>query len=304
MAYGHTSKGAHQLWADTLEDESFLYENMLPYYEKTMDFTPPNAETRFANSTPDFSTSNVVTTGQLGVTYASYSQPWSTWVARGFDALGIARISAYITGNLLGQTWQLTTITQSEGARSSSETAYLRPVLDRENLFVFNGTLAERVVFDGTTATGVLVSGPANNTYTIAANREVILSGGVMQSPQLLQVSGVGPRALLEQFDIPVVADRPGVGRNMWDHITVPISYKVNVLTGSAMEDPVYRASAVEQWNQNRTGPLSSAGGDYHAMEKLPEELRAEWSQTTRDGKCATNAPRSARMRGLGCSCM
>jgi choline dehydrogenase len=65
--------------------------------------------------------------------------------------------------------------------------------------------------------------------YTLAANREVILSAGAFQSPQLLMVSGVGPASTLESFSIPVIEDRPGVGQNMWDHVESGPVYPVDV---------------------------------------------------------------------------
>lgn len=286
MAYGHSSIGAHKLWADTLKDQSYTYSNMLPHYHKTMNFEAPNLQTRFSNATPDYNVSDTVQSGQLSVTYASYAQPWSTWVAKGLASVGIAKVSAYINGNLLGQTWQLNTITKSNCHRSDSSTAYLRPVTGRKNLRVFHKTFVERVVFKGTTATGVQVSNTSEQIFTIKANKEVILSAGVFQSPQLLQVSGVGPKDELQKLGITVVADRPGVGRGMIDHITVPMSYQVNVNTISAFGNSSYTANAVSQWNDQGVGPLCSAGGDYHGMEKIPASLRQGFSNSTLNGTC------------------
>lgn len=281
MAYSQTSKGAHQRWADVVGDQSYTYDEMLQYYRKTMNFTPPNEKARGANATAQYNPADTVTGGRLGVTYASYAQPWSTWVAKGLTAIGIPKVNAFINGNLIGQSWQLNTITQSDGFRSDSETAYLRPFLSRPNLAIFNGTFAQRILFNrGAVATGVQVTA-AGSTCSITANKEVIVSAGVFQSPQLLQVSGVGPAALLQKYNISVVANRPGVGQGMNDHITVPISYRVNVLTSSADENATYLAQAVNQFNTHATGPLASAGGDYLGMEKIPQALRANFSAET-----------------------
>ncbi|KAF3354218.1 Putative protein disulfide-isomerase [Verticillium dahliae VDG1] len=88
------------------------------------------------------------------------------------------------------------------------------------DMTVYTATLARRIVFDGAKrATGVVVSSAlALGQYTLRARREVLLSAGAFQSPQLLMVSGVGPRAQLSKLGIPVVADRPGVGQTMEDH--------------------------------------------------------------------------------------
>lgn len=278
MAYSQTSKGAHQHWANAVDDQSYTYDNMLQYYRKTMNFSPPNTKARGANATVQYNAADTVTGGRLDVTFASYAQAWSTWVAKGLTAIGIPQVNAFINGNLIGQSWGLNTITQSNGFRSDSETAYLRPFLSRPNLAIFNGTFAQRILFkDGAVASGVQI-GAAGSTCSITANKEVIVSAGVFQSPQLLQVSGVGPAALLQKYKIKVVANRPGVGQGMNDHIATPISYRVNVLTSSALQDGAYLAQAINQFNAQATGPLASAGGDYLGMEKVPQSLRAKFS--------------------------
>ncbi|KAI1206381.1 GMC oxidoreductase [Annulohypoxylon truncatum] len=276
MAYGHTSKGTHQLWADLVGDDSYTYDNMLQYYKKTMNFSPPNAETRLANATPTYNADDTATGGGIDVTFPSYAQSWSTWVAQGLAAIGLPQAQSFVDGNLLGHSWQMTGITQSTGIRSSAQAGYLRPVLSRPNLTILNGTFAERIIFNGDTASGVEVTSKGE-TYTLSPSKELILSAGVFQSPQLLMVSGVGPKALLEQFNIPLVKDLPGVGQNMQDHITVPISYQVDVVTSSTLEGSAL-ADAITEWNTHGIGPLSNNGGDYIGMEKAPAEFRANFS--------------------------
>ena len=262
-------------------DNSYSYENMLKYYQKTMHFTPPDKQSRGANATVQYNPADTTTAGRIDVTYASYAQAFSTWVAKGLSAVGFPKVDAFINGNLMGQSWQLNTITQSNGHRSDSETAYLHPFLGRKNLKVFDKTFAQRIIFNkNQVATGVQVSG-AGSTCTINAKKEVIISAGVFQSPQLLQVSGVGPKALLQKYNIPLIADRPGVGQNMNDHITVPLSYHVNVITSSERKKPAYEAAQVALWNTKGKGFLSSAGGDYLGLEKIPQALRTNFSAET-----------------------
>jgi len=102
-----------------------------------------------------------------------------------------------------------------KGRRLSAARAYLHPVMNRPNLEVRTRTFVERVVFAGTRAIGVQVKG-----QTIRA-REVILCGGAINSPQLLQLSGIGNAADLAELGIPTVADLPGVGENLQDHLEV-----------------------------------------------------------------------------------
>jgi choline dehydrogenase len=102
-----------------------------------------------------------------------------------------------------------------KGRRVSAARAYLHPVLSRRNLELRTRTFVERVIFDGVRAVGVQVGGE-----TIRAG-EVILCGGAINSPQLLQLSGIGDADRLSRLDIPVVHDLPGVGENLQDHLEV-----------------------------------------------------------------------------------
>ena len=109
-------------------------------------------------------------------------------------------------------------MTIHKGLRWSAARAFLRPVLKRPNLTVETGALTTRVLFDGSRATGVEYR-QGGRTRTVLAEREVILAGGAINSPQLLMLSGVGPADHLRAFEIPVVADLPGVGQNLQDHL-------------------------------------------------------------------------------------
>src|SRR5487761_196251 len=106
--------------------------------------------------------------------------------------------------------------------RCSAAVAYLRPVLKRANLSVEIRALAHRVLFDGKRASG-LEFAQDGKVRRVRARREVILSGGSINSPQLLQLSGVGPGELLRAHGIPVVHDLPGVGENLQDHINTRV---------------------------------------------------------------------------------
>jgi choline dehydrogenase len=98
----------------------------------------------------------------------------------------------------------------------SSEASFLREALASTNLVVYTHTMAKRIPFDSNkTATGVIVE-VGGVQFQINATREVVLSAGAFQSPQMLMVSGIGQREILDRYDIPVIADRPGVGQNMW----------------------------------------------------------------------------------------
>jgi choline dehydrogenase-like flavoprotein len=112
-----------------------------------------------------------------------------------------------------------------KGERCSAAAAYLHPVMDRPNLRVLTGMRALRIVLDGARATGVELSRRARR-LTLTARREVILSAGAFGSPQLLQLSGIGPRDELAAHRIPVRHELPGVGANLQDHLDYILSWR------------------------------------------------------------------------------
>jgi choline dehydrogenase len=111
-------------------------------------------------------------------------------------------------------------MTVHNGRRWSAASAYLRPAMRRPNVAVRTHALASRIVFDGRRATGVRYIRDGAEHLAVAA-REVIVSGGAINSPQLLKLSGIGPAEELRSAGIPVILDAPGVGENLQDHLEV-----------------------------------------------------------------------------------
>lgn len=106
-----------------------------------------------------------------------------------------------------------------DGQRHSLYRAYVRPWLDRPNLTVLTGALVHRVLFEGRRAVGVAVEHD-DRQFVIGARNEVVLSLGAIQTPKVLMQSGIGDRAELGRFGIPVIQHLPGVGRNLQDHVS------------------------------------------------------------------------------------
>ncbi len=116
-------------------------------------------------------------------------------------------------------------LTIKDGRRWSTATAYLKPAMDRPNLTVLTDAACTRLIFEGTRAVGVEYRRKGRLEKAMCDN-EIVLSGGVLASPQLLMLSGVGPGAYLQKFGIPVVADVPGVGENLQDHLDVEVMFE------------------------------------------------------------------------------
>ncbi|KAJ5628745.1 GMC oxidoreductase [Penicillium lividum] len=278
MAYQRGSKGSYERWADQVGDSNYTFDNFLPFFEKSLNFTLPSSA-RAANATPDYDAASFGPGGgPLSVTFSNYANAMSSWVQKGLAAIGISPIRGLTSGQLNGSSYVLETIDYTKETRESSETAFLQPAIDSTSLMVYQSTLAKRILFNSNKkAEGVLVNSDGLE-YVLSARKEVIVSAGTFQSPQLLMVSGVGPQATLEKHGIPVVVDRPGVGQNMWDHILMGPTYRVNVITSSSLSNSEFLAQAEDLFNNKQEGILTNSGGDFLAWEKIPQHLRSSFS--------------------------
>lgn len=281
MVYQRGTEGTHNRWADFVGDDSYNWENFQPFYEKSVNFSQPNMNTRFANSTPEFDIEAVDDgVGPLSVSYPNYAQPFGTWTVEAFKRIGLAIIPGFLSGKLIGQTYPTFTINGNTMNRDSAETSFLREGMEYPELKVYPLHMAKKIIFDGKKATGVLVE-TAGVEYALSARKEVILSAGTFNSPQLLMVSGVGPADALKSLDIPVIADRPGVGQNMEDHLWSHISHRVNVPTMSMLKNPVMAASQAKLYQDSVDGMYTSPVSDVIAWEKIPKSHREKWGNET-----------------------
>ncbi|CAG9579079.1 unnamed protein product [Danaus chrysippus] len=116
------------------------------------------------------------------------------------------------------------TFTIDKSRRQSAAAAYLKPILNRPNIKILKETLARKLTFDeDRRVTGVEIRDSGGVIKTVTANKEVILSAGAIKSPQILMLSGVGPKDYLEEMGINVVVNSPHVGSNLQDHMLVPV---------------------------------------------------------------------------------
>ena len=172
--------------------------------------------------------------GPLQVSFANFVSPLATWMKIAWQSLGVKPASGFTNGTLNGVQYMTLNINPIDMHRSDAESAMFEASRNRTNLVVFAYTQATQVMFDSNkVATGVMASDINNQTFKIQAVKEVISCAGVFRSPQLLMVSGIGPAATLNNFSIPVIADRPGVGQNLQDQSFVGITYQVNFNTTS-----------------------------------------------------------------------
>jgi choline dehydrogenase len=223
----------------SLGNEGWGFKGVFPYFRKSENWKGRSSEYHGKD-------------GPLCVAEPSYVNPLTRAFLAAANELGIPSNPDFNAGEQDGA--GLYQLTQKNGRRHSSADAYLRPVMKRTNLTVLTGAQAVRVLVEGGRAVGVahLREGTMREAR---ANGEVILSGGAVNSPQLLLLSGIGPADELGRVGVQATHDLPGVGKNLQDHVMVS--------TGYLCKQPVSMASAESLPNLLRyllfkSGPLVS----------------------------------------------
>jgi choline dehydrogenase len=148
------------------------------------------------------------------------------------------------------------TLFVSRTRRTTADAYLTEEVRARQNLRVVTEALVTRIVFDGTRAAGVVYELDGAE-HTVGVQREVVLSAGVINTPQLLMLSGVGPAAQLREFGIDVVADIPGVGENLHDHPCVPVQALAPEGVGGSYQGNPLSEESLAQWRLDRSGPAA-----------------------------------------------
>ncbi|MGC1446379.1 MAG: choline dehydrogenase [Xanthobacteraceae bacterium] len=219
MAYVRGHQGDYERWAAS-GLKTWSYAHVLPYFRRQESWNGGASFYRGGD-------------GPLSTRMTTFSDPLVDAYAASGRAAGYKATPDYNGSQQEGfGVWQMTS---KDGRRCSAADAYLRPALERKNLTVETAALTTKIVFDGRRASGVeyIKNG---ETFTAHAAREVILCGGVINSPQLLMLSGIGDPQELAQHDIAVKVALPGVGKNLQDHISASIAY------GRKTPGPFHRA--------------------------------------------------------------
>ena len=165
------------------------------------------------------------------------------------------------------------------GQRFSASDAFLKPVLDRPNLHLLTNTLVERIITSNKKAIGVRIRNK-QGAQIIGCTSEIVLCGGSINSPQLLMLSGIGPKEHLMDLKIPLVHDLPGVGKNLQDHLTVNVSYKINKLkTFSELMKPLGMIKNVFEYFTQHKGLMTYPASDIGIFFKTNENLKTPNAQ-------------------------
>jgi choline dehydrogenase len=151
-------------------------------------------------------------------------------------------------------------LTARNGRRCSTAVAYLNPARQRENLQIITHAQVEKVVLEGKRAVGVQYKDKSGTVHTLRASKEIILSGGAINSPQLLMLSGIGEAEHLQEHGIEVKADLKGVGKNMQDHLQARLVYKTHEPTLNDEVSSMFGQAKIGlKYMMFRAGPMTMA---------------------------------------------
>lgn len=210
MVYIRGHRLDYDRWADQEGATGWSYEEVLPYFKKLENFEPGEDAYHGVG-------------GPLNAMRHRSPNPVNEAFLEAGRQLQLPATDDFNGAEQEGLGWFH--VTQKDGRRHNAARAYLYPNLERKNLFVVTKARARKLRLHGKRVTGVDVRIGRQDTF-LEANREVILSAGAFQTPQLLMLSGIGPPDHLRSHGIEVVHAAPGVGQNLQDHIDYVLSYK------------------------------------------------------------------------------
>jgi choline dehydrogenase len=230
------------------------YDDVLPYFKK--------AENQ-QRGADDFHGVG----GPLPVSDSRHADPLSDAFIVAAAETGIPTNPDFNGATQEGAGWFQTTT--QRGRRASAAFSYLRPAKSRRNLRIEASAQAQRILFEGRRARGVEYR-QGSAIRTAQARKEILVSSGAYNSPQLLQLSGVGPADLLTKHGIGIVLDAPGVGNDLQDHMQVRMVMRCakKITLNDVVNNPVRQMMTGVQYALSRTGPLTIAAGTTGAFFK------------------------------------
>ncbi|XP_054011316.1 glucose dehydrogenase [FAD, quinone]-like [Hylaeus anthracinus] len=241
MAYHRGHAKDFQNWVD-MGNEGWSWDEVLKYYKKSED----NRE--IGRVSPKYH----ATGGLLTVERFPWQPEFTNAIMEAAEEVGFG-ITEDMTGDKITGFTVAQTISRN-GVRLSSVSAFIRPFTHRENLHVALNAMVTKITTKEKKATGVelVMNG---KKYVVKAKREVIVSGGTINSPQLLLLSGIGPSKHLLEVGVPVVHDLPGVGENLHNHQSYGVDFTLNQQYSAELND-----GSASQYLYNQTGPMSATG--------------------------------------------
>ncbi|WP_426792530.1 GMC family oxidoreductase [Achromobacter xylosoxidans] len=262
MIYMRGQRQDYDQWAEIAGDPSWRWDQVLPVFKRSEDHYRGADEFHGAG-------------GEWRVEAQRLRWDILDAFASAAEQEGIPRVADFNRGDNFGVGYF--DVNQRRGWRWNTAKAFLRPVRERSNLQVMTGAHAERLLFEGTRCVGVQVRRDGQSA-SVRAAREVVLAAGAVNTPQLLELSGIGEPARLRESGIALRHALPGVGENLQDHLQLRVILKVRgVKTLNRVASTWWgKAGIGPEYLLNRSGPMSMAPSQLGAFAKSdPGQARA-----------------------------
>jgi choline dehydrogenase-like flavoprotein len=276
MVYDRGSAVDYDAWG-ALGNKGWGWSGMEPYFKKGTTFQPPSekiAEDFNITWDPNTYGKGPLTVSITDNQYADIKDYWAAWKA--------TSVHVPVDGNngeAYGRSRYANTIDKTTGRRAHARYAYIDPITMRNNLKILTKTTAQRIIFDDkkkpTMARGVEITDDATGkTSIVHAKKEVVLAAGAIQTPKLLQLSGIGPNSVLKASGVNVRVELDAVGSNFQDHPYATVVFNTTTNTfpnqNSLANNATFNATAWAEYVANKTGPYTYARGNALAFISLP----------------------------------
>jgi choline dehydrogenase len=269
MLYNRGDANDYENWAQTVKDDEWSADNVLSFFKMSED------DSRGASKYHGIG-------GEFNVSDVRYQNPLSKAFLAVCGENGLPANDDFNDWSRSQEGYGRYQVNEKEGSRCSTASGFLAPAMKRRNLTVVSNAVVTKVTFIGTEATGVdAFIDNCRQHIVLKHDGEIILTAGAVSNPQILLLSGIGPRSHMHHYGVADIVELPGVGKNLQDQATALVTYEciggnegtsltsVTRIPGTALQNP----KAVLEYMVTKSGPFTSPGPDHGAFFKTKEKL-------------------------------
>ncbi|KAI0382819.1 oxidoreductase [Hypomontagnella monticulosa] len=264
QVFAPPTRGVIDSWA-SLGNEGWDWDSLRGFYDKSYTYPSIPDSSRETLGVGSRTTQNDSARGPIQASFPLAAHPIRKAWAETFEKLGYSKGDDIWLDGSVGAFSNLLSIDPTSRERSQAANRYYDPIKHRENIHVLSGATVEKILFKERSAEAIGLQYHHNSiTKSVTARKEVIIAAGALQSPKILELSGIGNRNILAQHGIDVVKDLPGVGEGLQDHLVVDLGFEAAKTLET--RDPIIRREpeAIKQvmaeYMASRTGILTSSG--------------------------------------------
>lgn len=269
MLYNRGDANDYANWAQAVKDDEWSADNVLPFFKMSED------DSRGASKYHGIG-------GEFNVSDVRYQNPLSKAFLAVCGENGLSANDDFNDWSRSQEGYGRYQVNEKEGSRCSTASGFLAPAMKRRNLTVASNAVVTRVTFSGTEAAGVdAFIDNCRQHIVLKHGGEIILTAGAISNPQILLLSGIGPRSHMHHYGVADIVELPGVGKNLQDQATALVTFEciggnegtslssVTRIPGTALQNP----KSVLEWLVTKSGPFTSPGPDHGAFFKTKEKL-------------------------------